>query len=558
MTLSKDKLVALYSLYKEGHFEQVLQQCNALLEEFSTDISLLKILAASNIGLGRLDVAIEHYKIIINLNPMDAEGYNSIGVAYKKKGDISVAIESYQQAVNLNPDYAAAYMNLGTALQEKGDAKKAIEIYQRVIELTPENPRAYNSIGVAYLKEDNIAAAIKNYRRAIEISPDLAIAHNNLGAALYKEGYIDQAIETYNHALQLQPDDPNTHANLGAALADKRYHSEAIESYKHAIKLKSDVSLWHYLLGVIFAENEDTKSAFKYLYNSLELDPDFAEAHHAIGLIYYKLQKYGDALAAFDRSGSVASFAQSLLCLHAQRKHNEFTERIKSNLDKYKNNIEVAAMCAFTYNQINEENIHPFCKNPLEFIYSSSLNHHEENSHTFINVLLEELKKEPSVWTLRKKSAEKGFHTTGNLFSNSCGAILNLEKLIKKEIELYYSKFKSNSCGFIELWPKNILLNGWSIRLQKDGFQLPHHHRAGWLSGVIYLQLVESENKDEGAIEFSLCGADYIVLNEHIPTFRYHPNPGDIILFPSSLFHYTIPIRNEGERVIVSFDLLPN
>jgi hypothetical protein len=69
--------------------------------------------------------------------------------------------------------------------------------------------------------------------------------------------------------------------------------------------------------------------------------------------------------------------------------------------------------------------------------------------------------------------------------------------------------------------------------------------------------LVESENKDEGAIEWSLRGTDYTLINENIPKIRHHPKPGDIVLFPSSLYHYTIPIRNEGERVIISFDLLP-
>jgi uncharacterized protein (TIGR02466 family) len=172
--------------------------------------------------------------------------------------------------------------------------------------------------------------------------------------------------------------------------------------------------------------------------------------------------------------------------------------------------------------------------------------------------LLNKLKQEPTTWAPRNKATRNGFHTTRNLFGKSCGVVSDLEKIIKKELELYYNKFKSNKCGFIDFWPETISLYGWSIRIHKDGFQTPHIHPGGWLSGVIYLQLVDSENKDEGAIEFSLCGTDYTVINNNFPKVRYHPTVGDIVLFPSSLFHYTIPIRNEGERVIVSFDLLPS
>ena len=383
------------------------------------------------------------------------------------------------------------------------------------------------------------------------------MAHNNLGIVLFQEGRLEEAIEVYNHVLQLNPDDAHAHANLGAALAEKNHLTQAIECYQRAIKLNSNFALWIFDLGVLYAEVKDTETALKYLYKSLEMDPDLPSTNHSIGLIYYELQKYDDAIAAFDRAGSERAFSQLLLCLHAQGKHDKFKQRVEGNLDKYKKNIEVAAVCSFTYDQINEVNIHPFCENPLDFIYSNSLSDYKKNTQKFIDDLLEELKKEPEVWALRKKSAQKGFHTTGNLFSNSCGEILGLEKIIKKEIELYYNKFKSNSCVFMDVWPENLSLYGWSTRLVKDGYNTPHIHPSGWLSGVIYLQLVESENRDEGAIEFSLLGPDYVVINENIPKVRYYPKPGDIVLFPSSLYHYTIPIRNEGERIIVSFDLLP-
>jgi hypothetical protein len=37
----------------------------------------------------------------------------------------------------------------------------------------------------------------------------------------------------------------------------------------------------------------------------------------------------------------------------------------------------------------------------------------------------------------------------------------------------------------------------------------------------------------------------------------HRPQKGQIVLFPSSLFHRTVPIKADEERMCVSFDLHP-
>ena len=82
-----------------------------------------------------------------------------------------------------------------------------------------------------------------------------------------------------------------------------------------------------------------------------------------------------------------------------------------------------------------------------------------------------------------------------------------------------------------------------------------HIHPSGWLSGVIYLKVVPSLGKDEGSIEFGLSGKRYSHVDS--PKFIHQPNLGDIVFFPSSLHHRTIPFTSDMDRIIVSFDLLP-
>ena len=98
-------------------------------------------------------------------------------------------------------------------------------------------------------------------------------------------------------------------------------------------------------------------------------------------------------------------------------------------------------------------------------------------------------------------------------------------------------------------------LFGWTVILKQQGHQNAHIHSGGWLSGVIYLKVVPSLGKDEGAIEFSLNGKNYQDVNS--PKLTFQPEVGDIIFFPSSLHHKTIPFTTYADRIIVSFDLMP-
>ena len=91
--------------------------------------------------------------------------------------------------------------------------------------------------------------------------------------------------------------------------------------------------------------------------------------------------------------------------------------------------------------------------------------------------------------------------------------------------------------------------------MKHQGHQTAHIHPGGWLSGVIYLKVVSALRRDEGAIEFSLNGKNYS--DDDSLKVVHQPTVGDIVFFPSSLHHRTIPFTTDVDRIIVSFDLIP-
>jgi len=53
-----------------------------------------------------------------------------------------------------------------------------------------------------------------------------------------------------------------------------------------------------------------------------------------------------------------------------------------------------------------------------------------------------------------------------------------------------------------------------------------------------------------------LQGFDY-PYDKNLPNLYYAPKPFDLILYPSSLFHYTVPFTSNEERHCIAFDLTP-
>ena len=108
--------------------------------------------------------------------------------------------------------------------------------------------------------------------------------------------------------------------------------------------------------------------------------------------------------------------------------------------------------------------------------------------------------------------------------------------------------------------PRGYALDVWGNILRAQGHQDGHIHNLGWLSGVYYVEMPEVLHEDdpnrEGWIEFNHPG--YGIPDRGMATsHQVCPRPGMIVLFPSYVWHRTVPFAGAGERISVAFDLHP-
>ena len=148
-----------------------------------------------------------------------------------------------------------------------------------------------------------------------------------------------------------------------------------------------------------------------------------------------------------------------------------------------------------------------------------------------------------------------GFQTIDNLFEN-IKEIKILKDIIDEEIKKFKILNSINSDLIITKWPKRYNLRAWFVKLLKQGYQKSHIHPTAWLSGVFYLDVPKNLIKNQGAIKLSVQGYDYPKFKK-IEQIVFKPKNYDLVIFPSSLFHSTIPFVSSHKRCVIPFDMVP-
>ena len=377
-----------------------------------------------------------------------------------------------------------------------------------------------------------------------------------LAAVLKQNGKTNESLVASQKSVQLDPQDAEAYYNLGIVMQDLGRLDEAEAIYKKAITLKPDHKAYNNL-GIVMQELGRLDEAEASYKKAITLKPDFIQAIKNRWLLLFSQKRFEEALLDADLCISKGSRQLDLTTLYALGKIDEIYKRleVRSKIDG--ENITIAAFASFIAEVEKKNTKYNFCPNPIDFIHHANLSNHINDSKSYISELTNELDSVKTIWQPSKKTTVGGFQSPVgfNLFKSPTGKIEQLKSIIINELNVYRKKYSNKSCSYIKKWPFQNYLNAWYVVLKKQGYQKPHIHPGGWLSGVIYLKVVPSLDKNEGAIEFSLNSEYYSNVNSS--KLIHQPKLGDIVFFPSSLHHRTIPFSTNTDRIIVSFDLKP-
>ena len=517
--------------------------------------------AHNNLGvillrLGKFQEAKKCFEKVIEINPIYSKAYNGLGNSFNVLGEYKEAIKCYQKAIEINPNFSSAHNNLGNTFNRMEDYQKAKSCYLKAIEFNPNQSDAHSNLGTALQALGELQEAKKCYEKAIKINPNYAIAHNNLGSAFKILGELQEAKKCYEKAIKINPKYADAYKNIGEIFKLFGELKKAIKSYQKAIEINPNHAEAYNNLGNAFSEMEDYQRAKTFYQKAIEINPNHADAYNNLGSIFRGSKEFQRAADYFIRSATVFGNAQFLECTYLSNGIENYNKLLSTFAKKDPKNLRIAALASYVSTKENIKNIYPFCKKPLNYFFSKNLKNEFKSADLFTEGILKIPGKLESNWQL-KTIVKNGYQSTGNLFDKTYSEIAELKEKIEKQIRIYKKNYKNSDDYFITRWPNESKLTGWYIKLKKQGQLTSHIHETGWLSGVFYLKVPIPLEMNEGSINLSLQGFDYPNV-KNLPNLFYAPKPFDLILYPSSLFHYTVPFSSNEERHCIAFDLTPN
>ena len=514
---------ALQQLFQSGLLAQAEVRAQTMLANYPNALALYNILGLCQQAQGKYRQAIASFRKMLSIDPRIAELHFNLGVLHSQLDETNEAIASYRKALQLKSNFTVAHFNLATLLQAQGLLQEAAIHYQKAIDIEPGFFEALGNLGTLMQQRGQLEQAEHFYRKALALRPD-ARGHFNLGTTLYDQGKHEDAILAFREAVKLDPQFADAWNNLGETLRDRGEMDEAIRCYKQALTVQSDHGRALYNLGEFFCLAGRLLEAISYFEES-----NFADAQDRALQCYYKTGQFEIFKQKFDQltaQGHQASILLGTLSTH------------------YATNFGLDD----TYN---------FCKQPMDYVVHTRIDELAEPDSPLLKELLHDIQ-HLAIAERKQGRLYYGMQSAGNLLQRSELSYQKLAALIRSKVLDYQQRFAGSGYEIILRFPHEIeFTSSWYLRMNKGGYLTSHIHEEGWISGCVYLQLPEKNSAHEGSFEYSTDGDDYPRLHDDFPSQIVDQQVGDLVIFPSSLFHRTLPFHSDQERVCVAFDVKP-
>ena len=156
------------------------------------------------------------------------------------------------------------------------------------------------------------------------------------------------------------------------------------------------------------------------------------------------------------------------------------------------------------------------------------------------------------------QSVRGGTQTDGPLLSRIDPVIRQLRSAIVGAVERYRAQLPPIDEAHPLLRQRRdrrIRFSGsWSVRLGSGGHHTSHVHPLGWISSALYIALPDDVAGQDHAGSLALGEPPPEMETGLSPATYIQPKPGQLALFPSWMWHGTVPFL-AGERLTVAFDV---
>jgi uncharacterized protein (TIGR02466 family) len=461
----------------------------------------------------------------------DALALHSAALKLAQRHEEALAVD--ERAARAFPASAAAWHNLAATLGELGRGPEALEALARGFSLGLDSPLSWQVKARAHVACGDPAAAETAYREASAMGPDLAPLAAEVADFLWMaRGDLAAALAPLDRAFHAgAPPAPLllAKAKLLASAGDRDQAAALLD--RAAAHLPDELAL---VLAAAQAALEAGRlaDAERHALRAEVLAPGDPAALVQSTIIALALGRTDSARLSIGKALDLAPLDQSVLAWTA-------TAARAAGDPLYRELCDYEAM-------VGVYDLEPPVGWATQADFLRDLNAALDRHHV--------MAEHPSAQSLRH-----GTQTTYRLSGSGDRAIQAFFKALDRPLKEHLARLGP---GGDPLRRRNTglyrIAGAWSVRLRPGGFHLDHMHHEGWISSAFYVETPDGALDRESREGWLRLGRPPFPTVPDLPAERFiRPKPGRLVLFPSYMWHGTMPFHTEERRTTIAFDLLP-
>ncbi len=501
--------------------------------------------------------------------PTLADGHYGLGLALQDIMDMAGAESAYRAALARNRDLLPAILALAAIFNFTDRPDEALDLLANAA--TPDvrlGAAIEHARGSAYLAKEQNEAALVCFERAMALEPGHVQAAHSRAIALQSLKREEDALAGLRLVVKNNPANLAAHHNLNQLLYRLKRDDEFLRSYDEAAAGFPGMPHFALAKAAFLVRNERPAEALELYEYALKLVPGEPIVLQGRAMAQLKLQKVDAAIASYEEG-----------LMHAPQDINMLTGVAAAYLiARAPRKAEAAALRALQIAPEDQTGLSLLgtAWQVLENGRDSELNRYDEFIQVFdleppsgfsdVGAFCGELDR----WLDSQHSDERehidqslrgGTQTIGYLFRPGHNALLDgLRLRIEEAVRQYIARLpRDERHPFLRRRRQDFRFAGsWSSRLKDRGFHANHVHPAGWISSAFYVALPETvrdTNAKEGWIKFGEPSYD-VGLSEAVRRSE-QPLVGRLVLFPSYMWHGTVPFHAPQNRTTIAFDAVP-
>jgi tetratricopeptide (TPR) repeat protein len=509
--------------------------------------------------LGESEAAVAQLQRAVELAPENNDFLINLGIVATNAGRFDVAEDALARAIRAAPGVARAWSSMAHLERRRGNSETAVQLYRRAIEADPEDVRSRHNLATLLREADRREEALAETQAAVAsmpLPPETATLHAHLLGDLDRT---EEAVKAYRDIVAHAPEAVDAHETLARLLPQLGRGGEALDAYRRALAQQpQSPPLWGSALRSAFAVRDYAQLA------------DWAaQAERAIGPHPEVRIARG---AALSRLGDQAQAVAILRSVVADAPDNGSARQHLAHCLVAAGDAKAAEAHALAASRIEPHNQAPWAL--LTVIWRLLNDTREAWLADYQRLVMpidldaapgffEELAgRLTELHTTREHPADQslrgGTQTRGHLFERRDPLIERLTAQIRNGVLNRLRQLPDDpKHPFLSRKSGDIRFSGsWSVRLRSEGFHISHIHQEGWMSSALYVSLPPEVGQGEaGALAFGV--PDAALGLDLAPRRIERPQVGRLVIFPSYLWHGTLPFESEHPRLTVAFDAVP-